>query len=212
MVDKEKFAEEEALGYNINIVGKNVLVTEAMKNYAWDKLTKIERFHNRIMDAHVNMDIKRVEHSVDIILTIDHLKVKVSASSTDMYASIDKAIDKLQNTLRRWKSRIQDHHKKGVAIIDMEVNVLRRPQNYDELSEFNADIEIENKKEEEAALHIPQIIGNETRPLKMLRTDEAVMKLELSGDQFLIFRDEADQKIKVIYRRNDGDYGLIKPE
>ncbi|HSW86290.1 MAG TPA: ribosome-associated translation inhibitor RaiA [Rhabdochlamydiaceae bacterium] len=212
MVDVEKFAEEEAMGYNITIIGRNLQVTEAMKNYAWEKLDKIERFHNHIMDAHVTMDIQKLEHSIVIILKIDHVEIKVSASSTDMYPSIDKAIDKLQTKLRRWKSRIQDYHKKGIRVIDMEVNVLRRPPHYDEVADYNAEIEREEKEAKSAALQLPHVIGTETRPLKMLTIDEAVMKLELSGDQFLIFRDEVDQKLKVLYRRTDGDYGLIKPE
>jgi putative sigma-54 modulation protein len=212
MVDKDKFAEEESLGYNVTINGRNIQVTEAMKNYALDKLNKIERFHSHIMDAHITMDIQKLEHSFVIILKFDHFKVKVSCSSTDMYASIDRAIDKLQAQLRRWKSKIQDHHKKGIAAIDMEVNVLRRPPHYDDVADFNAEIEREQQEATLAVLHVPHIIGSETRPLKVLTTDEAVMKLELSGDQFLIFRDEADQKLKVLYRRSDGDYGVIRPE
>lgn len=211
MVDIKKFEEDEALGYNITINGRNVLVTEAMKNYAWDKLNKIERFQNRIMDAHLTMDIQKLEHSVSIVLIIDHLKIKVSANSTDMYASIDKAIDKLQALLRRWKSKIQYHHNKSPRDINMEVNVLKRPP-YDELADINAEIELSQKEAAEAAFHVPQIIGSETRSLKILTLDEAAMKLELSGDQFIIFRDEVDQKLKVLYRRNDGDYGLIKIE
>jgi putative sigma-54 modulation protein len=58
----------------------------------------------------------------------------------------------------------------------------------------------------------PQIIGTETKPLKMLTLDEAIMKVDLSGDNFLIFRCEEDQKLKVLYRRTDGHYGLIQPE
>jgi putative sigma-54 modulation protein len=185
-------------------------VTEGMKNYAIDKLSKIEKFHNHIMEIHVTMDIQKLEHSVVIILRFDHFKLKVASSSTDMYASIDKAVDKLQAQIRRWKSKIQDHNKKGVSVIDMQVNVLRRP--YNDLEEINAQIEAENNKTDIAEYTNPKIIGTDTRPLKTLTMEEAVMKMELSGDHFLLFRSEEDRKLKVIYRRSDGNYGIILPE
>ena len=210
MAEKARFAEEEAQGYRINIVGRNVFVTEPMKNYAMEKISKIDRFHNHVFGVHVTMDIQKLEHSVVIILNFSHFKIKVSAASTDMYVSIDKAVDKLQAQLRRWKGKIQDHHKKGVSVVDMTVNVLRRP--YNDLEEINAAIETVNLQKEIDEYYPPKVIGNDTRPLKMLTMDEAVMKMELSGDQFMLFRGEEDQKLKVIYRRNDGNYGIILPE
>lgn len=210
MVDKDKFAAEEALGYNISIVGRSVLVTDAMKNYVWDKLTKVERFHTHIMDCHVVMDIQKLEHSVVIVLKFDNLKIKVSASSTDMYASIDRAIDKLQKKISRWRDRIHEHNIKKLTAIDMVVNVIHRP--VDELKEINAEIEAENGSKKIKELQQPRVTGTFTKPLKTLTTDEAVMKMELSDDHFLIFRDEVDLKLKVIYRRSDATYGIIQPE
>jgi len=211
MVDKEKFAEqEEALGYRLTIMGRNVYVTEAMKNYAFDKLSKIDRFHNHVLDLHVTLDIQKLEHSCVIILSFDHFRVKVAASSTDMYASIDKAVDKLQAKIRRWKSRIQDHHKKAMSAIDMQINVLQSP--FDSLQEINEEIEISNKRSIIDEYRPPKVIGADTRPLKTLTTEEAIMKMELSDDNFMIFRGEEDRKLKVIYRRRDGNYGIILPE
>lgn len=210
MVDVSKFKEEEALGYNISIIGRHVQVTEAMKNHAFEKLGKVERFHNHIMNLVMTLDIQKLEHSVVIVLKIDHLKIKVHASSTDMYASIDKAIDKLQALLRRYKSKIQDHHRKKLSVVDMRVNVLRRPRNDEE--EFNADLQADAKMAELRAISVPEIVGTETRPLKTLQVEEAIMKMELSGDHFLIFRDEVDRDLKVIYRRVDGNYGIIMPQ
>ncbi len=210
MVDKAKFEAEEAEGYRLNIIGRNVLVTEAMKKYAWEKVSKVERIHNHLMDMQITMDIQHLEHTVDIILKFEHFRIKVHAATTDMYASIDKAIVKLQTLIRRWKDRIQDHHKKKLSTIDMEVNVIGRP--YDELAEFNAEIEAANLLQEEKEYGIPEVIKKKTLPLKMLTTDEAVMKMELSGFNFLVFRGEEDQKLKVIYRRKDGTYGIIQVE
>jgi putative sigma-54 modulation protein len=211
MVNKMKFTEqEEALGYRYTIVGRNIYVTEAMKNHALQQLAKLDRFHTHVIELHVTLDIQKLEHSCVIILSFDHFKVKVSASSTDMYASIDKAVDKLRSKIRRWKSKIQDHHKKAMKVVDMRVNVLQRP--FDTLDEVNDEIESENNESMIAEYRPPKIIGNDNRPLKMLTEEEAVMKMELSDDQFMIFRGEEDRKLKVIYRRNDGNYGIILPE
>ncbi len=211
MVDKAKFAaQEEALGYRLTLNGRNVFVTEAMKNHAIDKLSKIDRFHNHVTELHVTLDIQKLEHICTIILKFDHFKVKVSCSSTDMYASIDKAVDKLKSKIQRWKSRIQDHHKKALKVVDMNINVLSRP--FDTIEEFNEEIESENKIEVAKEYQAPQVIGSDKRPLKSLTTDEAIMKMELSDDPFMIFRGEEDRKLKIIYRRNDGNYGIILPE
>ena len=210
MVDTSKFKEEEAAGYRVDIIGRNIQLTEPMRMYVWDKLSKIERFHNHIMHLHMTLEIQRLEHVCSVVLKIDHIEVKCQAKSTDMYASIDRAIDRLHSLLSRYKSRIQDHHQKKLSAIDMQVNVLHRP--YNEIDEINAAIDEVNTKSEMQAFGPPKIIGTETKPLKILTIEEAMMKMDLSGDAFLIFRAEEDMKLKVLYRRKDGHYGLIQPE
>ncbi|NGX47134.1 MAG: Ribosome-associated factor Y [Chlamydiae bacterium] len=207
MVDKEKFAEEEALGYNIYIIGKNFQLTDTMRAHVWDKLIKIERFHNHIMDVHVTMEIQKVEHVCVITCHFNHFKVKVEARSTDMYASIDRAVQKLQRLFRKWKGKIQDYHKRPVSMVDITVNVHHRPP-MDPTEEANEDIEMENLKN-----WMPhKVIATESQVLKSLSTDEAIMKMELSGDPFMLFRDEIDKKLKLIYRHEDGHYGIIQAE
>lgn len=201
--------EEETKGYNISITGRHVLVTEAMKTYAFEKLSKIEHFTKELIDIHLTMDIQRQEHRVDIIVKFGHFRINTHASSGDMYASIDSAVHKLVSRLNKYKSKIQEHHNKGLSVIDLQVNVLR--SKFTEEDEINDAIEEETIRElEEEYNH--HIVSTETIPLKTLTADEAVMKMDLSGDHFLVYRSEEDQKIKIIYRRRDGDYGLMSPE
>ncbi len=208
MVNKDKSFEEN--GYNIQIHGRHIEVTEAMKQYALTKLSKLERLHTHIMDIHVTMDIQKIEHSIAIVVSLSHVKIKAHATSTDMYASIDQAVERLQKQLRRWKEKIQEHHSKKLSSIDVKVNVIQRPQ--DELEEFNAEIESKKAQDEAERLVPGHIIGEKMIPLKNLAVDEAIMKMELSNDHFLVYRSEEDRKIKVIYRRNDGNYGIIHAE
>lgn len=207
MVDKNKFAEEESLGYNIYIIAKNFQLTEPMRQHVWDKLVKIERFHNHIMDVHVTLEIQRVEHVCVITCHFNHFKVKVEARSTDMYASIDRAMQKLQHLFRKWKGKIQEYHTKPVKMIDMAVNVYHRPSQ-NETEEVNEAIDAENLRDWEPG----KVLKTETRLLKELTINDAIMKMELSGDQFMLFRDilDAEKKLKLIYRRKDGHYGVIE--
>lgn len=207
MVDKKKFAEEEALGYDIQIVAKNFQLTEPMRQHIWQKLTKIERFHNHIFRVHVNLEIRKLEHDCTIICHFNHFQAKVEASSTDMYASIDRAIQKLQTLFRKWKGLIQDFNKKPLKAVDMTVNVFRRPPE-NPTDEINAEIEVANLKE-----WMPgKVVKTEMKPLKLLKTEEAIMKMELSGEHFMLYRDETDRKLKVIYRYSDENYGIIQAE
>lgn len=207
MSRKSKAAEFVDEEYSLSFTGRNVHVTDAMKNYAIEKISKIEKFSLRIVDVNITMDIQKVSHRIDIVVKVDHIKIKSHAESDDMYASIDMAVDKLQNQLRRYHSRIRDHHGRGVAEMEMNVNVLRANDEDD----VNGEIDEANSRSLVNNYH-HEIVQKEKLPCKFLRNDEAIMKMDLSGDAFLIFRGEEDRKLKVIYRRKDGNYGVIEPE
>lgn len=199
--------KHESHDFPISITGRHVLVTEAMKEYAKEKLLKLEHLSKDILDIHLTMDIQRQEHRVDIMIKAGRFVVKTHASTPDMYASIDKAVDKLLARLGKYKSKMQKHHAKALSVVDIEVNVIKSGF----LEEVNDAIDEANRRAiEEEFSH--QIVSKETRPLKTLTSDEAVMKMDLSGDAFMVYRSEEEQKIRVIYKREDGNYGLIFPE
>jgi putative sigma-54 modulation protein len=202
---KAKALEFVDAEYNIHVTGRHVEITDFMKDYAIEKISKIERFMNRIIDVNVIMDIQKLDHRVEIILKAGNFKLTSSASTTDMYVSIDQAVDKLEAQILRYKSKIQDHHATGHAALDMAVSIVNAPQDEDLFLEE----ELDNQAIKSLKPH--QIVKQEKRPLKILTYDEAIMKMELSKDNFLIFKDEADQKLKVIYRRKDDNYGIIEP-
>lgn len=203
----EQFQDSE---YNISVTGRHVLVTDAMKNYAQDKISKIEKFTNRIIDVTVRMDIRKFEHIVDIVMSVGHVKIKASATTTDMYASIDQAVHKLETQLLKYNNKLHDHVTKHFNEVDMKVNILKNDAA--EIKEINDDIEAENNRllMEDFGNHT--IVGSEVKSLKNLTTAEAVMKMDLTGDHFLIYRSEEDRKLKVIYRRKDNSLGVIEVE
>ncbi len=193
-------------GYNVKITGRHLEVTDAMKQYALEKVSRVERFSNRIIDVNVIMDIQKYEHRAEIILKVNHTTIRSQAITQDMYASIDKAVEKIESQLRRYKTKLQNHHAKSLAVVDMNVNVFKKPEEEWEIDDLGV-----NGSESEFQPH--EIVKQKTLPLKILTADEAIMKMELSNDSFLIFKsEEADQKLRIIYRREDGNYGIIEPE
>ena len=198
-------------GYNITVQGRHVQVTDAMKDHVIEKLSKLEKFSDRIIEVTVTMDIQKLDHRVDIVMKVNHWTIKASAVTTEMYASIDQAVHKLEKQVRRYKKKIQDHQARGLKVVDLTVNVLRKPE-LDEVELVNEQIEEENRRKELEELRPHEVVDTETRPLKILTTDEAIAKMELSGDRFLLYRCEEDQKLKVIYRRTDENYGIIEAE
>lgn len=197
--------------YKIHVTGRNVLVTDAMKNYAIEKISKIERFSDRIIEVYVTMDIQKLDHRIDAVLKVGHIKVKSQGISSDMYVSVDQAVGKIKSQIRRYKDRINAHHAKGIQAVDMLVNVFNAPED-DELLSINDEIEEETNRRIAEQFRPHEIVSQKKRPLKVLSQEEAMMKMELSGDGFLIFRAEEDMRLKVIYRRKDRNFGIIEVE
>lgn len=206
MNHKAKAAEFEAIDYRIQVTGRHVEVTDAIRDYAIEKISKLERFINRIIDVNVIIHVQKLDHHVEIVLKAGHLKITSQASSTDMYASIDKAVARLEAQLLRYKSKLQDHHAKGHAVLDMSVDVIEAPFE-EEFFELNGTSE--KQRVEPFVTH--RVVKKDTLPLKTLNLDEAVMKMELSRDAFMLFKNEATQKLNAIYRRDDGHYGIVEP-
>ena len=205
-VVKEKFENQE---YPIHVIGRHVDISDPMKAYAVDKLTKAKRFGGRILEVTIIMDIQKLVHSVDFVLDVNNTKIKVTGRTHNMYASIDQAIARLEAQLRRYHRRLHEHHAKKTAEVDMNVNVV---EVIDLIDEINDQIEEENLEHVEEELTPHKIVNREIRPLKILNQDEAIMKMDLSNDAFMIYRSEEDQKLRVIYRRTDSNYGIIEVE
>lgn len=204
MVKPNKFANE---GYTIYVIGKHIEITDAMRNYVWEKLSRIEKIADQIIDITVTLDAQKLEQSCSIFMNFIHFHIKVGASTDNMYSAIDKATDRLIKLIRRYKTKLQSHRAKHASTVDIHVNVIQALK--DDLKMINDDIEAENAKEEEEKYKLHQVVAKETMPLKTLTQDEAIMKMEITEEPFLIFRSEEDQKIKVIYRREDRNYGLV---
>ncbi|MDR3623679.1 MAG: ribosome-associated translation inhibitor RaiA [Chlamydiales bacterium] len=203
----QKARESEAVNeYNISVQGRHLHVTDSMKDYILEKLSKIERLSHNIIDVLVTLEIQKLEHRVDIALKFNHFKIKVHANCNEMYPAIDKAVDRLQSQVKKYKDKIRDHQLRGASISEVDVTVYKSLED-----EINDEIDAENAKCEAEKYSLHSIVRKEKHPLKTLTRSEAIMKMELSKDVFLIYIAEEDRKLKVIYRMSDGNFGVIEP-
>ncbi len=208
MTKKEKAIEFDQ-GYNIVVTGRHVHVTEGMKNHAIDRISRLEKIGDQIIDIHVTMDIQKQSHRVDLIMKYGHTTIRSHAVTSDMYTSIDRAVVKLEAQLKRYKQKIQDHHEKGHPIFDIQEKVV---SSFLDLHDINDEIEDESLKAYEEPFKPHKVVSQEVRSLKILTEEEAVMKMDLSGAPFIIFRSEEKRDLRVIHRRTDGNYGIIELE
>ena len=209
MANNRHISEDE-LGYRLALYGKHMEISEPIKDYVIEKLAKIERLSDKIIEVNVRIEVQKLVHHVEVDMLVSQMKIWAHADTDNMYSAIDKAFDRLQRKVRNWKKRIQEYHAKKPVMVDVPVNVYHLSEE-DEVAEFNEEIEAQNAEQLEKELGIPKSLKTETIPLKTLRPDEALMKITLSGDAFMVYKDEEHQDLRVVYKRDDGSFGIITP-
>ena len=149
------------------------------------------------MEAHVILDVEKHRHFAEVILHCNnHITIEASHECDDLYASIDGVVGKIAQQMRKYKSKIlRNHRPRRGSVKHLEETVLSA------IDETFAEIE-------EAE---PEVIKTERYPVKPMFVDEAVLQIEMSDRQFVVFLNAKTEKINVLYRRKDGGYGLIEP-
>lgn len=203
----------------ITIFGKNLEVTASLRDHITTKLRKIEEMTPPVIEIKVYLDVQREEHHVEIEYKFSHFRIVVTHSMVkrahskmdDMHQAIDMACEKLKKKIRRWKTRIQSHHgKKPFEIEEKAIRVLS--QKTQDIDFINDQIEEDNLKKLEEEFRPPEVVKHKKRQIPILTMDEATMRIDLSGDHFLVYRGEEDQKMKVMYVRRDRTLGVLDVE
>jgi len=207
-----KHTSEHNQEFQVEIIGKNIEVTNSLREFVLDKLAKFENIVTDIIDVHVRLEVNKnqVEQECFLRMRFSHFNVTTHAVTSDLYASIEKAFHRLFQKVRKWKNKIQDHHHKSISMQEMQIQVYDSRDNAQQAH----DEEVIDMNNDTLPLDfdVPKIAKSKTRPLKTLTMHEALMKLDLSGDHFLVFRSEEERGLKVIYKRRDGSYGVMTPE
>lgn len=197
------------LKYNVTIACKHFDLTEPIKEYVTEKINKVSPIANRVHHVAVTLDAQGINYTCSVVMNFPQFHIKVHATTENIYSAIDKCADKLFALVTRYKDKLASKRFEHLSSVDIDVNVIKAYK--DDLKRINDDIEEENshKKYDQYALH--EIVAKETISLKTLTQEEAVIKMEMMSDvPFIIYRSEEDQKLKVIYRRNDENYSLIQ--
>ncbi|MDI6869889.1 MAG: ribosome-associated translation inhibitor RaiA [Bacillota bacterium] len=175
--------------------GKNVEITPALRSYAEKKVGKLEKYFKPAeVTAQVMMRVERELHVVEVTLQVDALLLRGEERTADMYASIDGVLEKLERQIRKYKTRINRK-------LRMEAGT--RPQ------ETKPPVSPEPPAEGEA---MGQVIRTKRFPIKPMSVEEAIMQMDLLGHDFFVFRNSVNGEINVVYRRADGNFGLIEPD
>jgi putative sigma-54 modulation protein len=180
----------------VKVTGRHVSITEAIKNYALSKVEHLHLDYPRIIEAHVILDVEKHRHFAEIILhCTNHITIEASHETDDMYASIDGVAAKTAQQMRKYKTKIlRSHRPRGQSIRHIEEQVLHIEDTFHE---------VENSE--------PSVIKTERYPVKPMFVDEAVLQIEMSNRQFVVFLNAKTEKVNSLYRRKGDGFGLIEP-
>ena len=178
----------------VNIHGKNLTITEAMYQRVDKKLSFLEKYFNIDEDTTANVVVRMfptgLKLEITILTKVGYLRAEVVHE--DFYAAVDLAMDKLEDQIRRQKTRLSRRHREKLALAFLKQN------------EPAAGEPVVKEKE------IP--VRTKTIAAQRMDLDEAIMRMEMLGHSFFIYTDNESDLIAVVYKRNDGGYGLLETE
>jgi len=180
----------------INVVFRHMDQSDAIKEYAVEKLSKIKKYLDGPIDVNVVVSVEKIRQIVEVTFNINGFIVRGKEEAGDMFAAIDLVASKIARQVQRYKGRLRQ--KKGSPGIDES---LQTSIPFEVLS-------VDHDQEES----VPEIIKTANFMVKPMSPDEAIMQLNLMDNNFHVFRDESTDRINVVYRRDDGNYGLIVPQ
>lgn len=182
----------------VKVTGRHLQITDAINDYVTRRIESLHLDYPKIIEAHVILEVEKYRHSAEVILVCsNHITIEACEETNDMYAAIDAAVDKVGRQMRKYKTRLMRKHRPRHDIVHhLEEHVLEAEP-------------VELDGEEDGAHH--PVVRSERYPVKPMFVDEAVLQLEMSHRQFLVFLNARSSRMNVLYRRKTGEFGLIEP-
>jgi putative sigma-54 modulation protein len=178
----------------IAVTFRHMESSDAIRSYVEDKLTRVKKYIDEPIDAQVVLSVqKKINHRAEVTMVAKGLTMKSTETTEDMYAAIDLMVDKIERQLKRYKDKLKKH--KGDS----------GPQRLLAKTVFAAS-SVDDGAES------PEIIRSHSFFVKPMSVEEAVMQMDLLDKDFLAFTDDNSEEMHVVYRRKDGNYGLIVPQ
>ncbi len=173
---------------NITVNGRHMDMTDALKSYAVDKVGKLEKYLQEGAEATVTLAVEKYRHKAEVQIKTNGIIIQAQDETEEMYASIDKVLDKIERQVKKYKEKLKAKKGRG--------------------EEKGAFYEAEAEGERE---RIPEIIKTKRFDMKPMTSEEAVMQMDLLDKDFFVFSNVSTGALSVIYRRKDGNVGLIEP-
>ena len=174
---------------NIKITGRNIDITDAIREYIEKRLEKLEKFEGKNTDINVVCSVEREDQIVEIQINIDGDFLRVEERNNDLYASVDLALDRVERQLRKEKEKRVEKN---------QGNSLK-----------NKIIDLFKKEDRETEGEVTKTLVYEIKPISV---DDAKLKLEGKDDIFLTFVNSETNEVNVLYKRGDGTFGMVIPE
>lgn len=170
----------------LNLVGKNVELTDGIKEQANIKFAKLDKYFDEEVEARVVFSTQKINQTVEVTIRIPGTILRAEESTTDLYASMDKAVDSLARQIRKYKTRLKNRYQNAAQTIRFE--------------------NIEEEKEDE----VGKIVRRKKFDLVPMHEEEAILQMELLNHNFFVFLNADTEGIEVLYKRKDKNYGVIQ--
>ena len=193
---------------HVTVTGRHLAVTAALKDYAQKKIEGLRLDYPRIVEAHVILEVEKYRHRAEVVLVCcNHITIEASEECTDLYASLDQVAGKVARQMRKYKTRMMKHNRphRNTTVRSLEEHIYSA----DAFEDFEEEYATAPGYREPAPE--PEVVQTEKYPVKPMFIDEAVLQMEMSARQFVVFLNPRTDKVSVLYRRKKGDYGLIEP-
>jgi putative sigma-54 modulation protein len=172
---------------------KKITTSEALRRYAETKVGKLDRYFQSEAEANITCSVERGRHVAEVTVRSDGMFYRASETTDDMYASIDAAVAALERQMRKNKTRLEKRLREGAFLKEQNAAVIS-PEEPEEETEF-------------------EIVRSKRFPIKPMTPEEAILQMNLLDHTFFVFRNQDnDEHVAVVYRRNNGGYGLIEED
>lgn len=172
-----------------NIRGDKMVITDAIKNYTEEKLGRLEKyFKDDDINANVLTKVRGNLQIVEVTIPTSKYTLRSEEENDDLYAAIDLVTDKLERQIRKNKTRLNKNMKESVK-------------------EFNFDYDTKDEDESDE-----KVVKRKSIEMKPMDEEEAILEMELLGHSFFVYKDMNTNNVCVLYKRKDGNYGLIEAE
>ena len=175
---------------DIRFVTRGVEMKDELKDYMENKMSKLERFFNRIIDSQIVVSFGRGMYTVEITSNANGVIMRGQENDSDMRKAFDQALKNLERQIKRHKSYLKDRAQLKTHDFSFEIPV--------------AEPELPIPPEEE-------IVKVKRFPLRPMSAKEATMQMDLLGHEFFLFKNAESGGVNVVYKRKDGGYGLLEP-